>query len=195
VATDYRYPLPFPDEFYGGLHEYGRTRRSSVVPRPAFREATVVVVEREREDSDVAPEVAALNDLALAAAVKRIGGSLIEDLKGIEVKSTGMVHIYLFDDPRHAVDFSRTLRAQFREQGVRLRIGVDTGRMLLFDLAGGRRDVAGSPVNVASKLAQDGGRFDAITLTAAAARQAGIPDVVAARGIKTGGVTIEAIVL
>jgi len=192
LATDFRYPLPFSDEFYGGLHEFNRTRRSSIVPRPAYREATIVVVEREREDPDV-PEVAALNDLALAAAVKRIGGSLVEDLAGIEVKTSNAVSIYAFDDARHAVDFSRKLRATLADQRVRLRIGIDIGRVLIFDLAGGQHDLAGSPVNIASKLAQEGGGFGVIRLTAAAARRAGLPDVVGSRGVRVGGVTVEAI--
>ena len=191
LATDFRYPLPFSDEFYGGLHEFGRTRRSSVVPKPAYREATIVVVEREREDPDV-PEVAALNDLALAAAIKRIGASLVEDLAGAEVKTSSVVSIYSFDDARHAVDFSRKLRATLADQRVRLRIGIDTGRVLIFDLAGGQHDLAGSPVNIASKLAQDSGRYDIIAITAAAARRAGLPDVVASRGVQVGGMTVEA---
>jgi len=194
LATDLRYPLPFSDEFYGGLHEYSRTRRSSAVPRPAYRDATIVVIEREREEPDV-PEVAVLNDLALAAAVKRIGGSLVEDLAGIEVKTSSAVSIYCFDDARHAVDFSRTLRDVLAAQRVRLRIGIDTGRVLLFDLAGGQRDLAGSPVNIASKLAQDAGRFDDIFITAAAARHAGLPDVVASRGLLVGGVTVETLTI
>ena len=194
LATDFRYPLPFSDEFYGGLHEFSRTRRSSVVPRPAYRDATIVVIEREREEPDL-PEVAVLNDLALAAAVKRIGGSLVEDLAGLEVKTSSAVSIYSFDDAHQAVDFSRTLRAALAAHRVRLRIGIDSGRVLIFDLAGGQHDLAGSPANIASKLAQDTGRFGDISITAASARLAGLPDVVASRGILVGGVTVETLTI
>jgi len=90
------------------------------------------------------------------------------------------------------VDFSRKLRATLADQRVRLRIGIDTGRVLIFDLAGGQHDLAGSPVNIASKLAQNSGRLDVISITAAAARLAGLPDVVGARGVRVGGVTVEA---
>jgi hypothetical protein len=193
-ASDFHYPLPFTDEFYGGLGEFQRTRRTSVVPRPAFRDAAVVVVEREREDRDI-PEVAALNDLALSAAVKRLGQALVEDLAGIEVKTSNTVSIYLFDDARHSVDFCRKLRETLRAQRVELRIGMDVGRVLVFELGPGLRDIAGSPVNVASKLAQDLGTFGAIQLTAAAARRAGLPDVTSARGLHVGGVTIETVTL
>jgi hypothetical protein len=46
--------------------------------------------------------------------------------------------------------------------------------VLLFELGAGARDIAGSPVNVASKLAQDVGEFGKIHVSDAAARKAGI---------------------
>jgi hypothetical protein len=36
-ASDFHYPLPFTDEFYGGLAQFHRTRRTSVVPRDGRR--------------------------------------------------------------------------------------------------------------------------------------------------------------
>lgn len=192
TASDFRYPLPFSEEFFGGLGEYQRTRRTSVVPRPAYKEVALVVVEHEREDREV-PEVAALNDLALAAAVKRLGNALTEDLAGAEVKTSTGTSIYYFDGARHALDFARKLRGTLQAEGVELRIGIDVGRVLVFELGPGLRDVAGSPVNMASKLAQDAGIFGVIHLTAPAARQAGLPDVVASRALRLGGVTVEAV--
>ena len=194
LATDFRYPLPFTDEFYTGLGKYQRTRRTSIVPRPAFCESTVVVIDREREDGDE-PDVAALNNLALAAAVRRLGGELVLDLAGQEIKTTGQVSIYLFDDAGHALAFARKLRAELASQRVELRIGMDSGRVLLFELAPETFDIAGSPVNVASKLAQDTGRFGAIHLSRSAARQAGIPDSVPVSIVQVGGVAIEMVVV
>jgi hypothetical protein len=191
-ASDFRYPMPFTEEFYGGLMDFQRTRRTSLLPHPVYREAAVVVIEREREDRDV-PEVAALNDLALSAALKRLGRALVEDLAGLEIKTSAGVSIYLFDDPRHGVDFSRKLRQMFAAEGVQLRMGMDVGRVLVFELGTGLRDIAGSPVNVASKLAHDVGEFGVIQLTAEAARKAGLPAVTAARGVLAGGITIEVV--
>lgn len=191
-ASDFRYPLPFTDEFFGGLTEFQRSRRTSLVPHPAYREAAVVVIEREREDRDN-PEVAALNDLALSAAIKRLGRALVEDLAGMEIKTSAGVSIYLFDDPRHGVDFCRKLRQMFAAEEVQLRMGMDFGRVLVFELGTGLRDIAGSPVNIASKLARDVGEFGVIQLTAEAARQAGLAAVTASRGVRAGGVAIEAV--
>jgi hypothetical protein len=192
-ASDFHYPLPFSEEFFSGLGQYQRTRRTSVVPRPAYRECAVVVLEREAEDRDV-PELATLNNLALAAAVKRIGGSMIEDMAGLEVKSTGLVAIYLFDEARHAVAFARKLRQVMADQNVALRVGIDVGRVLLFELGGGALDLAGGPVNIASKLAQDLGAFGGITLSADAARQAGVTGGTT-RTARAGGVDIELVVI
>ncbi|HWA56889.1 MAG TPA: hypothetical protein VG692_06535 [Gemmatimonadales bacterium] len=190
--SEFRYPLPFTDEFFDGLSVFQRTRRTSVVPRPAYKDGFIVVVEREREDRQE-PEVATLNDLALAAAIARAGRVLLEDLDGLEVKSTGGPGIYYFDDPRRALDFARRLREFFEGQEVRLSIGIDMGRVLLFHLGEGRYEVAGSPVNVASKLAQDAGKLGAITLTWASARAAGIPDSTAVEALAASGMTIEAV--
>jgi class 3 adenylate cyclase len=193
LASDFRYPFPFTDAFYTGLGKFQRTRRTSIVPRPAYRESTVVVIDREREDRDE-PDVAALNNLALAAAVRRLGGDLVLDLAGQEIKTTGQVSIYLFDDAGHALAFARKLRAELASQRVALRIGIDTGRVLLFELAPETFDIAGSPVNVASKLAQDAGRFGAIHLTRSAARQAGMPETVPVSTVRVGGVNVEIVI-
>ncbi len=107
-ASDHRYPLPFSEAFHAGLAAWQRTRRTSLVPTPGFQTLTLVVIERECEDRDT-PEVAALNDLALAAAVKRLGATLLEDepaLGGLEVKTTGAVSIDAFPGPGAGVAFA-----------------------------------------------------------------------------------------
>jgi class 3 adenylate cyclase len=119
---------------------------------------------------------------------------MMEDLAGLEVKTTGLVGIYLFDAPRHAVAFARKLRQVMAEQRVAIRVGIDTGRVLLFELGGGTMDLAGGPVNIASKLAQDLGTFGGITLSAEAARQAEVKGG-ASRTARVGGVEIELVVI
>lgn len=192
AVSDFKYPLPFTDEFFTGLAQFQRTRRTSVVPRPAYRDVAIVMVEREHEDQDV-PEVAALNDLALAAAVKRLGNSLLESREGAEIKTSGRASLYLFETAAEALAFSRALREALAEEQVQLAIGVDVGRVLLFELGPGLRDVAGAPVNVAAKLAQDAGELGVIQLTTAAARQAGLEGG-ESRQVTAGGITIETVV-
>jgi class 3 adenylate cyclase len=163
------------------------------MPRPEYEERAVVLLEREREETDI-PEVAVLNDLALAAAMTRIGGTLLRDLHGIEIKTSGLISIYTFTDCRDAVRFAEGFRSALKTQGIDCRVGVDVGQVLEFDLGGGAHDIAGSPVNVASKLAEDVGEFGTIYVTQSAADKAGITDG-RAMSVEVSGVSLTALAL
>ena len=193
APTDFRYPLPYTDGFYEGLSTYTRTRRDSQMPRPVYDESAVVLIEREREETDI-PEVAVLNDLALAAAMTRIGAALLPDLHGSGIKTSGQISIYTFQDCRNAVAFAEGFRRELKSQGIACRIGIDVGQVLEFDLGGGARDIAGSPVNIASKLAQDVGEFGKIYATEAAARKAALTGTEPVMFV-VAGVTVRAVVL
>jgi hypothetical protein len=169
-ATDFRYPAPFSDDFYRELHDY-HSAEHAALPSPQYQDTAVVLVERERDEPDV-PEVALLNDLALSAAMKRIAGELLARHGGTDIKTGGLIGIYTFAECGPAAQFAQDFRRVFAEQGVATRAGIDVGEVLVFDLGRGRRDIAGSPVNVASKLAQDLGEFGRIYLSDAATRRA-----------------------
>lgn len=172
AAHDMAYPAPYPVGFSEGLANYTRTRRDSMAPRQAFQELAVVLIMREREEPDV-PEVAVLNNLALTAAMKRLGAALLAGVDGAEVKCAGLLSLYTFPDCRDAIAFARSVREALMAQAIQCRIGIDVGPVLLFELGAGSRDIAGSPVNVASKLAEDVGAFGRIQMTDAVARRAG----------------------
>ena len=160
-ATNFAYPAPFTTVFFEEISSFTRIGRQSQMPKPEYRDSAVVLIEREREEMTV-PEVAVLNDLALSAAMKRIGAALLEDLKGTEIKTSGLISIFVFHDAASAVTFAQGFRGELKQQGISCRIGIDSGQILVFDLGAGAKDVAGSPVNVASKLAQDVGEFGKI---------------------------------
>lgn len=170
-ARDFRYPAPFSDDFYQGLHQYASGTADAELPHPEYRENAVVLVERERDVPDV-PEVALLNDLALSAAMMRIGRELLPAHGGTEIKTSGLIGIYTFGECAAAASFAQDFRRVFAEQGVATKAGIDVGEVLVFDLGRGRRDIAGSPVNVASKLAQDLGEFGRIYLSDTATQRA-----------------------
>jgi class 3 adenylate cyclase len=169
--SDTAYPAPFSSGFSEGLSRYSRTRRESMVPRQPYQELAVVLIMREREVPDI-PEVAVLNNLSLTAATKRIGATLLAG-NGEEIKCTDLLSIYTFVDCGHAIAFARAFREALAEQGIQCRIGVDVGPVLVFDLAEGSREIAGSPVNIASKLAEDVGEYGKIQMTEAVAVRAG----------------------
>lgn len=103
----------------------------------------------------------------------RVAAGLLSETAGTEIKTIGNLGIYTFDDTRSGLDFARRFRALFEAQQVAVRIGIDRGEVLVFDLGEGRVDIAGMPVNLTSKIAQDHGRFGRIYLTEAAAAAAG----------------------
>ncbi len=171
-ADDVRYPYPFSRAFFEDLRAVHDAEGVASMHRTYMRQRAVVLVEREREEPDV-PEIAVLNDLALSAAMTKYAAGLLRETHGTEVKTAGNLGIYTFEDCRTGLDFSRRIRALFAEQGVAVRIGIDQGEVLLFDLEHGLADIAGMPVNLASKIAQDRGSFGRIYLTEDAVAEVG----------------------
>ena len=190
-ATDVAYPAPFSSDFSVGLAEYSRTRRDSRAPRQAYQDLAVVVIEREPEEPDI-PEVAVLNNLALTAAMKRIGRTLLHEADGAEVKNSGLIGIYTFADCRVAIEFARGFRQALADQGVECRIGIDAGPILVFELGPGSRDIAGSAVNVSSKLAQDVGEYGMIQVSDVVAKRASAKRERPTRTLHVSGVELRA---
>ena len=90
-----------------------------------------------------------------------------------EIKCSGLLSIYTFAECADAIAFARAFREALAAQGIQCRIGMDVGPVLVFDLTEGSRDIAGSPVNIASKLAEDVGEYGKIQMTDAVAKRAG----------------------
>jgi class 3 adenylate cyclase len=191
ALEDFHYPAPYSADFTDGLGKFTRTGRPSAMPRPVYEDLAVVLIEREREEPDI-PEVAALNDLALGAAMKRIGAELRRDLGGTEIKTAGLISLFTFADCRAALDFARAFRSTLAGQGIQARIGVDAGQVLVFELGPGSRDIAGSAVNTASKLAQDCGVFGRIHVSEAAGRLAGLGAAPPTLSFRFSGVELAA---
>jgi class 3 adenylate cyclase len=166
--TDLSYPIPYSQAFYADLRAYAaRPGDQSLAQRLEgryTRHKTVVLIEREgwHEGSS---EVAVLTNLALSAKIKDAGLRHLDRDHGEEIKVTGPLGIYTFDDPARALEFARTFRRELAAEGIRCRTGIDIGPALVFDLAGGGKDIAGAPVNIASKMAQDRGAWDRIYLS------------------------------
>jgi hypothetical protein len=174
-AGDERYPYPFSQEFAADLRGLGPAPAADglrAMHEKYMRVRTVVLVERDREEPDI-PEIAVLNDLALSAAMTKHAAPLLRATGGREVKTSGSLGIYTFEECAAGLEFARRFRALFEPQGVAIRAGIDHGEVLLFDIGDGLADIAGMPVNLASKIAQDRGEFGKIYLTAAAARETG----------------------
>lgn len=171
-----RYPIPYSQEFYDDLLRYASRPQDAQLLQQVHetysRQRAVVLIERERDETD-ADEVAVLNELALSLAMKKIGVEALGELGGSEIKTSGSIGIYTFDECAPALAFAKRFREVFLRQGIASRIAIDYGEVLVFRIRDGIEDIAGAPVNIASKMAQDAGIFGKIYISEAASRTAG----------------------
>ncbi|MEU8194149.1 adenylate/guanylate cyclase domain-containing protein [Microbispora amethystogenes] len=177
-----RYPIPYSAAFYEDLLRLERDPENAglaaTLAERHLRERTVVLVERvdaDAGDGDGGSEVAILRELDLSVTMRETGLRLLPPVGAVEIKVAGPLGIYLFDEPAAAARFARGLRAALTEAGMTCRIGVDTGPVLAGPTPGGGWDVAGAPVNLASKMAQDLAAPGLVCLSEAVGAHAG-PD-------------------
>jgi len=172
---DHDYPPPFPRPFLEVL------RRLTSEPTDPLRAATYerylrelavvfVSVVSEAADRPTLPRL--LDRLLLAGVVDAI----VKGRLGLaeRVYGTGQGYVIVaFADPRQALATAREIRALFAEGGLEVRVGVDVGPVLAFEDPPGPRQIAGGPVNIASKLSVDAGVTGAIQITDRAFRSLG----------------------
>ncbi len=169
-AADVNYPIPYSRAFYNDLlalqAQLGDRATAGAMGQRYMQRRVVVLVERESQAADT-HEIETLNNLALSAMMKDEAIRHLEGGQGLEIKVTGPLGIYTFVDPEAALEFAESFRRVLAHDDITSRIGVDVGVVLVFDLTGGGKDIAGMPVNIASKMAQDRGRWGKIYLSAA----------------------------
>ncbi|MGH3977244.1 MAG: hypothetical protein ACRDS9_28610 [Pseudonocardiaceae bacterium] len=169
-----RYPVPYSEAFYADLVVYERRIDDAVAARQLADKhlchKTVVLIEWQASSSST-HEVALLDALALSAMMKDTGLRYLSRHDGVEVKIAGSLGIFLFDDPAVAVCFAQEFRQDLIARDIICRIGVDVGPLLVGELSGGGMDIAGMPVNIASKMAQDIGKPGRIYLSQALGEQ------------------------
>ncbi|HEX8434753.1 hypothetical protein [Archangium sp.] len=146
------YPTPFDAAFFERL----RSTPLEVLGTEAFPEyrktGTVAFVKVAHSPRKFLLD--SFTDMSLIdLAVRRIAASHGADV----VKSNGTLAIVLFDEGRGAVAFARDLIEEHRALGFSAHVGLTQGEVYLFPLADEEREIAGHPVNIASKLAEDSG--------------------------------------
>ncbi|QRN93414.1 hypothetical protein JRI60_29995 [Archangium violaceum] len=146
------YPTPFDAAFFqrlrsASLAELGKEEF------PEYRTTrTVVFVKVAHRPHEFLLD--SFTDMSLIdLAIRRIASSHGADV----VKSNGTLAIVLFPEGRQAVAFARDIIEENRALGFNAHVGLTHGEVYLFPLANGEREIAGNPVNIASKLAEDSG--------------------------------------
>ncbi|TFI53902.1 family 3 adenylate cyclase [Mastigocladus laminosus UU774] len=170
VAINPKYPIPYSETFYADLVAY-ENRLTDIefgkqLASKYLQNKVVVLIERESQELETY-ENSMFTNLTFSTTMKDVGLRLLSQGNGLEIKVVGNIGIYVFDEAIAAVNFAQAFRQELAAQGIASRIGLDAGSVLVFDLAIGGRDIAGNPVNVASKMAQDKGQFGKLYLSAA----------------------------
>jgi class 3 adenylate cyclase len=168
--VDQRYPIPYSEDFYADLLAYETRLADQDFAQPLIdkyiQNKVVVLIESKNEVGE-SHEVSMFNQLSFSALMKDIGLRVLDQASVAEIKVISSLGIYAFDNAIAAVNFAQTFRQELAKQDITCRIGIDRGEVLIFNLPFGTRDIAGSPVNVASKMAQDKGEFGKLYLSAA----------------------------
>jgi class 3 adenylate cyclase len=174
AAMDPRYPHPFTDEFFESLLGLDMAPDPSAVKRRLYaayqRERVIALVVREPSDPAGDDLTAMLDDLVTNTCLDAIVRETVGSGDPI-VTSGGGLAVLAFGTVGEALEVSRALRARSGDNAIPVRIGIDRGPVLLFENPDGSRNVAGDPVNVASKLSEDAGRAGRISVTSRAAAE------------------------
>ncbi|HEX8704001.1 MAG TPA: hypothetical protein VF815_34535 [Myxococcaceae bacterium] len=146
------YPTPFDAKFFQ------RMRSASVEALgkeefPEYKQThTVAFVKVKHRPHELLLD--SFTDMSLGnLAVRRIAASHQGDV----VKSNGSLAIVLFSEGGSASAFARDVIEENRRLGFEAHVGLTHGEVYLFPLASGEREIAGNPVNIASKLSEDSG--------------------------------------
>ncbi|MCL1473309.1 hypothetical protein [Argonema antarcticum] len=165
-----KYPIPYSEDFYRDLVTYeNRLHDTAFGQQLADKymiKKVVVLIERETKEIEL-HQVSMLTNISLSTILKDVGMRLLSQNNGVEIKVVSNLGIYIFDDGVAAINFAKLIREELVKQDLSCRIGIDVGPVLIFDLPVGGKDIAGMPVNIASKMAQDKGKLGKLYLSAA----------------------------
>lgn len=145
------YPAPLSRRFLDTLRSHTVAELAAMPFAEHRRTRSVVFVQSAPRARlrllDAFTELAVV-DALLRRTVERLGGDL--------VKSNGAIAIALFERDADAVHFALALEEELSANAPDARIAVARGEVFVFDLdRAPAREIAGDPVNIASKLAED----------------------------------------
>lgn len=167
-GDDIRYPTPFDEVFFQKIRQTPLEHLARDTFDEYRKHTTVAFVKINRPYQPHLLDV--FTELSLAdLALRRVAAEYHADV----VKSTGSLAIVLLHGEGEALEFARAIVRTNSGLGFKARVGISKGEVFLFPLAGGGRDIAGNPVNVASKLSEDAG-VDGILIESSAVT----PDIV-----------------
>jgi hypothetical protein len=162
------YPHPFPDDFFQSLLALRGGAASDElragIYQSLLQERVIVVLTRQRDATEAASVTSLLDNLVANAVMEAIVNQAVVAREHVASLGGGFA-ILSFTDAQQAVDMSMSLRDRFVESGLPVKIGIDAGRVLMFARQRGPSGISGSPVNMASKISEDVGIVNMVSIT------------------------------
>lgn len=191
-GEDVVFPAPFDAGFADALRTLDASNPEAILTLEKERliARTVVLVRVFH-----AHEPLLLDQLAQGVATNSLMNEVLRKYSANLVSANGSLMIITLESSSEAVDLSIALHGAAQEAELTCNIAVVSGDVLLFDMENGKEQIAGSPVNVASKLAEDTDERNALFLEASViehAPQHGLktPFTVVKSGVTLSGIRV-----
>lgn len=151
-GSDIFYPAPFDQAFHESLLQLDPKNDAEL---QALHKARVRVknIVLARIFHVEAPRL--LDTFAFRVAANTVVHNVARDFVCNLIKSNGALAIFACDDNQEAVDLTLALSQALHVRGLVANCSVSRGEVLVFRMGNGQEDLAGSPINIASKLAED----------------------------------------
>ncbi len=152
TSDDIHYPTPFDRGFFETLRSSSLEDLETLSFSRYSMDRAVVVLWIPHEEKGPL-----LEKFTRYLQVQSLVQEAADDFGGDVVKSSGSLGIVLFEDALQSLSYARTLQRTMAAHNFPLHVGIAYGEVFVFPLDDGGRDIAGNPLNIASKLSEDSG--------------------------------------
>ncbi len=192
AGNDIRYPAPFDGKFFDELQALDLNNKQMVeaLEQARLQARTVVLIRVFHTHEELL-----LNTLVKGVATNSLMNNVLKRYDCNLINMNGSIMIVTLEQSAEAVDLALALHEATRKNELTANVSVVAGEVLIFDLGQGKEQIAGSPVNVASKLAEDTDERNALFLESSViehAPQHGLqmPFTVVKSGVTLSGIRV-----
>lgn len=147
---DFCYPIPFSMEFYKAMKHYGISEEAHQIINKHFQEKIVILVKIKHKKFKLL-----LDELTDWIVVNASLNELVNKHGVMQIKSNGDLGLFISTEVGAALDFAEEVIKVFSKDEDKVNVGIAAGEIMIFNLDNGSHDLAGGPVNIASKISED----------------------------------------
>ncbi len=144
------YPFPFSSDFFVALKQMHLLPEAREKLEGYFSDKVVLLVKIYHKK-----ERLLLDQLTDWVVVNAILNEIVVKYKAEVIKSNGDLGIFVMDEDNEAVELAEEILQYMKKNDDQVSIGIARGDVLIFNLDGGGKEIAGGAVNVASKISED----------------------------------------